>query len=171
MAADYNLTLEVGYNPQQLDSVCNKIENELSEIEANVKIVPETKALAGQTKKNIKNIVNDALDELRYMRRDLDALEEQKQSAKLVLDEAIEKYGEKSAEAEKANRDYQDVLADIDIKNKKSDHDEENGIEKAFDYLPEILVELSSVNDHCPSFNLRIRTGKIHSADNGCDDT
>lgn len=64
MAADYNLTLEVGYNPQQLDSVCNKIENELSEIEANVKIVPETKALAGQTKKNIKNIVNDALDEL-----------------------------------------------------------------------------------------------------------
>ncbi len=59
---------------------------------------------------------NDALDELRYMRRDLDALEEQKQSAKLVLDEAIEKYGEKSAEAEKANRDYQDALENYMMK-------------------------------------------------------
>ena len=64
MAADYNLTVEIGYSPQQLDSVCDKIEKELSDIEANVKITPETKNLANQTKKTIRSIVNDSLDEL-----------------------------------------------------------------------------------------------------------
>ena len=65
--SDFDLTMSIGYNPQQLESVKNKMEEQLSEVEATVKLKENDKSLVAKTKRDIQNIISDASSEFKKL--------------------------------------------------------------------------------------------------------